>query len=76
MVMSTRGGGSSFGLGLGSGVEPIDGRIHEFVSFVITRGILDVTPVTFGTIQEGIMELLDERLGDFLIEIADGQTGV
>ena len=29
------------------------------------HGILDVTPVMFNTIKEGIMELLDEHLGTF-----------
>ena len=55
------------------GVEPIDERIREFISSEITRGFLEVTPVIFGTIKEGIMELLDERFRAFNVEIADSQ---
>ena len=65
--MSTRGRGSGSGLCLGA--DLIDERIHKFVTFEITRGILDVTHVMFGIIKEGIMELLDEQLGAFYSEI-------
>ena len=64
--MSTRGGGFGSGSSVASGVDPIDKRIHEFVLFKITRGILDATHVMFGTIKEGIMKLLDEHIGAFL----------
>ena len=69
MVMSTHesGYGYSFGLGSGFGVEPIDERICEFVSSEITCGILDETPIMFGTITEGIMEMQDERLRAFRV---------
>ena len=34
------------------------------------RNILDQTPVIFGTLNEGILELLDERLSAFCTEVA------
>ena len=52
--MLTRGGSSS-GSGLGSGDEPIDEKMHELIASEVTRDILDVPPVTFGTFKEGIM---------------------
>lgn len=33
-----------------------------------TRDILEVTPLMFSTIKDGIMELLDDRLRAFRIE--------
>lgn len=77
MLVTTQGGGYSTGLGLssGSGLEPIDERIHKFITSEITSGIIDVNPMVFGTIKEGIMGLLDERLGDFWAEIAAVQLG-
>ena len=39
--------------------------MQEFISSEITHGILDLTPVTFGTITEGILEILDDRLETF-----------
>ena len=38
----------------------------------ITLSIMEATPVIFGTIKDGIMELLDEHLGYFQVEIAVG----
>ena len=73
MVMSTSGEG--LGLGSGSDVEAIDEKIHELVMSEITRSMLDATPVMFGTIKEGVMELLDEHLGAFRVEISVGQLG-
>ena len=63
---------AGFGSGFGSGscVEPIDERVCKFIMFEITRGILDATPVMFGTINEGIIELLVGLLGAFRVEIA------
>lgn len=56
-------------------VEPIDERIHEFIMSDITCCILDATPVIFGTVKEGIMELLDNQLGSFHVEITAIQFG-
>ena len=61
---------SSFWLGY---TKPIDGRLLEFIAVEVTRSIVDATPVMFGTIKEGIMELLDDRLGAFRAEMATGQ---
>lgn len=64
MVMSIHGEGygSCYGLNF---VEPIDEKIHKFVSSEITRRILYATPMMFSTIEEGIMEMLDELIGAF-----------
>ena len=79
MVLGTHGGGSgsrsSSGSGSGFGDEPINESTREFVTSKIDRGSLDVTLGMFGTIKEGIMELLDEWLGAFHAEIAVGQIG-
>ena len=72
MVMITRQGGSSGEgtcSGSGSGVEPIDERMCEFITSEVTHDILEQTPVTFSTINERIMEILDELLGMFRSEI-------
>lgn len=55
MVMSTYGGdfNSGFGLGSGSGAEPIDERVHKFVSFEITHDVLDANPVMFSNMKRG-----------------------
>ena len=43
--------------------------MREFVSAEVTWTILDQTPVIFGTVKEGILESLDERLGAFRTEM-------
>ena len=74
--MITRGGSSSGSRsGSGFGIESIDKCLHEFISAEVTRGILDATHVMFGTIKEGILELMDERLRTFQVEIVVGQIG-
>ena len=57
-MVVTRGGGS----GSCSGLEPIDERLCELIVAAINLGIFDGTAVMFGTINEGIMDLMDERL--------------
>ena len=74
MMMATR-GGSCLGSDSGPGVEPIDERLRELITFEVTRGILDVTPVIFGTVKEGIREFMEKRLKSFRSEIASGQSG-
>ena len=59
-VMRSHGGGS----GSSSSTKPIEERMQEFILSKIARSILEQTLVIFGTIKEGIMELLDERLGN------------
>lgn len=60
-------GGSSAreGSGSGSGAEQLEERMRELISAKVTRNILAKTPVIFGTVKEGILEILDERLGAF-----------
>ena len=69
MVINTHTGGSSFGSGSGAGTDPIDEQMWEFIQSEITRNILEQTPMIFGTVKEGIMEILEERLGEFHTEI-------
>ena len=66
-MVITRGGdsNSSYGSGSGSGIEPIDERLRMFIAAKVTCGIVDATKAMFGTIKEGIMELLDERIRAF-----------
>ena len=59
----------SEGSSSGYGVGPFDDHMQEFFLLEITRSILEQTPVIFGTIKEGIMEVLDERLGAFHTEM-------
>ena len=66
--MATQGGSGS-----ALGVEPIDERLHELVAAEVTCGILDATPMIFGTVKEGIMKIMKERLRSFRVEIATGQ---
>ena len=65
------GSGSSSGMGF----EPIDDGLREFITYEITRGILDVTPVMFGSIKEGIMELMEDRLQIFRVDMDASQSG-
>ena len=44
--------------------------MREFISSEITFNIIDQTPVIFGRVKEGILEILDERLGTFRTEMA------
>ena len=41
----------------------------------ITRGILEETPVISGSIKEGIVELMEDRLRAFRSELASSQSG-
>ena len=64
----------STGVGEGSsscfGAGQCGDRIREFISAEIMCSIIDQTPVIFGSIKEGILELLDSRLKAFRAEIA------
>ena len=62
--------GSCFGSGFGLGKKLIDDRLHEFIAAEVTRSIVDGTPVVFGTIKEGIIDLIDEWLRSFWAKIA------
>ena len=65
MVMSTQRGGSGSGLGSGADFESIDEQMQEFISLEITQGIFEQTTMIFGSVKEGILEILDECLGVF-----------
>lgn len=45
------------------GDDPNDERLHKFIASAIMQGILNVTPVTFGLIKDGMIELMEEQLG-------------
>ena len=78
MVVTQHGaGGSGSGSrsGSGDGTKPIDERLHELIAVDLTRVILDATPVIFGTVKEGMMEIMEERLREFIAEIFVGQVG-
>ena len=51
--------------GSGSSVEPVDERLRELIATEVTPDILDATPVIFGTIKEGILDLMEERPRSF-----------
>ena len=67
--------GSGSGAGSGDTTDVIDERLHELVASEVTRGILDATPVIFGTVKEGIMEIMEERLKSFMDKFVPGQVG-
>ena len=43
----------------------LDDQMHEFISSKITRSILEQNHVIYGTIKEGILEVLEEHLDSF-----------
>ena len=57
-----------------SGSEPVDERLREFFASEITRGIPDATQVIFGSIKEGIIELMEDRLRAFRSDMATTQS--
>ena len=69
LVMSTQEGVSSSGSGSGAGTETISEQMQEFISSEITCGILEQTPLIFGSIKEGVLEILNEHLGTFCAEV-------
>ena len=71
------GSGSGYGSGAGSGdtTDVIDERLREPIATEVTRGILDATPVIFGTIKKGMMEIMEEKLRAFRTEIVEVQVG-
>ena len=64
------GSGSGSRSGLGAGSEQVDYGLCEFIASEITRGILEATPVIFGSIKEGIIELMEDRLRTFKSDLA------
>ena len=43
------------------GAEPINIRRRDLIVVEVTRGILDASPVIFGTVKVGIMEIMEEQ---------------
>ena len=60
-------GGSGSRSGSGDTTKTIDERLRELIAVEVTRGILDATPMIFGTIKEGMMDILEERLRSFRV---------
>ena len=90
-MVETCGGGSGSGSGSGAGTEPLDERMWGFISSEITCCVLDQISMIFGSVKEGILEimeerqevyhseivaLLDERVRAFRAEITACQLGV
>ena len=48
----------------------MDEQTREFFTSEVTRIILEQTPVIFGSIKEGILELMEEKLGTFRAKVA------
>ncbi|XP_023742111.3 receptor-like protein EIX2 [Lactuca sativa] len=61
--------GAGEGSGSGSGAEQFGEQMKEFISVEVMRSILDQTLVIFGSVKEGVLELMDEKLGAFRTEI-------
>ena len=74
-VMSTQEGGSGSSSGSGAGTELIDECMQQFISSEITYNIMEWTPVIYGLVEDGILELLDNHLGVFRVKIVAGQLG-
>ena len=69
------GSGSGSGAGSGDITDVIDERLHEIIAAEVTSSILDMTPVIFGMVKVGMMEIIDERLISLNVEFAAGQIG-
>ena len=61
--------GAGEGSCAGSGAGQLDDQMREFISCEIMRSILEQTLVIFGSVKEGILEILDEWLSTFHAEI-------
>ena len=60
--------------GSGTSSEPIDKQLHEFIASEITRGILESTLVIFGSIREGIIKMMEDRLRAFRSDMTPSQS--
>lgn len=74
MVMRRHEAGG-LGFGFGTSSESIDDGMQEFISSEITRGIIDANSMIFGSIKEGIMELMEDRLKAFKSDMATSLSG-
>ena len=68
-------GSSGEGTGSGSSSELVNERLRDFITSEIIRGILQSTLIIFGSIKEGIVELMEDRLRAFRSDMASGQSG-
>ena len=66
------GSGSGSGAGSGSPTDGIDERLRELIAAEVMKDILDATPVIFGTVKEGMMEIMEERLRAFRADVSVG----
>lgn len=53
-----------------SDVGPNDTKLRKIMTFEILGAILEATPVTFSLIKEVMMELMEDRLGSFRVELS------
>ena len=60
---------------MGNGIVPNDKRLHKIIATEVMRGILDATLVIFGTVKEGMMEIMKERLRLFRAVMVAAQVG-
>ena len=73
VTLRTRPVGSSCtgeGSGSGYGVGQLDAQMRDLISSEIMHSIIDHTPMIFDTVNEGILEIFDERLCAFHTEMA------
>ena len=62
--------GAGEGSGSGYGAGQLGDQMKEFILSKIICSIMDQTPMIFGTVKEGILEILDETLGAFHTKMA------
>ena len=68
-------GGSVSGSCSGTSSESSDEGLHEFITSEITRGTLESTLMIFGSLKEGIIKLMEDRIRAFRSDMAPGQSG-
>ena len=66
------GSGSGSEAGSGGPTDGIDERLRELIAAKVTKGILDATPVIFGAVKDGMMEIMEERLRAFRADVSMG----
>ena len=59
----------SFGSRSGVGTEPISEQMQDLFPSEIIHGILEHTHVIISTVNVGVLEILDERLGTFWAKV-------
>lgn len=71
-MVTRHGGGSSFGFGFGSGscIGSSDVELREFIVTEISQAILEETHNMLGTINKGMIDLMDECMHSLRVELA------